>query len=897
MLPFQKQVLTEIVTEDGLLIISPGLGLFQILCHLVQVYSGGNHLILLINTSKEQDELLQEQLIALGVSSHHVIRRIEYNTPAEKRSSMYRESGIFSITSRILAVDMLLERIPISLINGMIVYNAHKVKPNSMEELILRVYREHNQEGFIKAFSDRPEAFVTGFAPLQNTMKSLFLRKVHLWPRFQVTVTEDLAKTNNNVIELRQPMTESMDIIQQSLVQCMEETLAELRRANPQIDVGEFTIENSFFKSFDAIVRRQLDPIWHRVSSASKQLVGDLKILRQLLGYLATYDCVSFYSFIETVIAANTAHDGKQIKQSQWLLYEAGNRAITAARKRVYIKQGEKEFDELPKRQDDAAIIPPHIKLVLEEQPKWQLLKSILMEIEQDNLQLNDGQGAPVLVMVSEKRTCSQLKDYITRINEEEPFLDRIAHNFFKWRVNVYRMQAAEPAKPAQTAPTTMRGRPPPNKRRRVRGGSATAASSANSSRSMSLAETFKDDVMGTISALDSHENEEEEEDNDEYGAFRGVGPTLDSEVIYSHQDDILPTFEEIPNTSLITIQCYEDDANEQVLQDAQPRFIILFDPNPAFVRQIEVYRAQHPAVNIRVYFMLYENSVEEQNYLSLIRKEKESFERLIHEKSIMAIPLPDKRPERQDVAILRPSSSSSRVAGGQVKVVTGPQIITVDMREFRSSLPPILYADGIKIVPFTLQIGDYILSPDMCVERKSIADLIQSFSSGRLYTQCELMSAFYKTPILLIEFDQNKSFSLQAVSDMRENIRVTDLSSKLVLLTLAFPKLRIIWSSSPHETSKIFSELKKTELEPDSEMAASIGAEGYEDGDTVYNMTPQEILRSMPGVTSANYRILMNHFEDLDELFHSQQKTLKELIGEEFGRKLYSFIHKKYTR
>lgn len=126
MLPFQKQILTEIVTEDGLLIISPGLGIFQILCNLVQVYSGGNHLILLINTSKEQDDLLQEQLIANGVSSQHVIRRIEYNTPAEKRSSMYRESGVFSVTSRILAVDMLLERIPTSLINGIIVYNAHR---------------------------------------------------------------------------------------------------------------------------------------------------------------------------------------------------------------------------------------------------------------------------------------------------------------------------------------------------------------------------------------------------------------------------------------------------------------------------------------------------------------------------------------------------------------------------------------------------------------------------------------------------------------------------------------------------------------------------------------------------------------------------------------------------
>lgn len=49
----------------------------------------------------------------------------------------------------------------------------------------------------------------------------------------------------------------------------------------------------------------------------------------------------------------------------------------------------------------------------------------------------------------------------------------------------------------------------------------------------------------------------------------------------------------------------------------------------------------------------------------------------------------------------------------------------------------------------------------------------------------------------------------------MKENIRVTDISSKLVLLTIAFPKLRIIWSSSPHETAKVFRDLKVRKLTP----------------------------------------------------------------------------------
>ena len=54
-------------------------------------------------------------------------------------------------------------------------------------------------------------------------------------------------------------------------------------------------------------------------------------------------------------------------------------------------------------------------------------------------------------------------------------------------------------------------------------------------------------------------------------------------------------------------------------------------------------------------------------------------------------------------------------------------------MREFRSSLPGLLHVGGLDIYPITLTVGDYVLTPDMVVERKSIPDLIGSFNSGRL--------------------------------------------------------------------------------------------------------------------------------------------------------------------
>ena len=37
----------------------------------------------------------------------------------------------------------------------------------------------------------------------------------------------------------------------------------------------------------------------------------------------------------------------------------------------------------------------------------------------------------------------------------------------------------------------------------------------------------------------------------------------------------------------------------------------------------------------LKIYFVMYENSIEEQRYLTSIRREKNAFERLIHEKSV----------------------------------------------------------------------------------------------------------------------------------------------------------------------------------------------------------------------------------------------------------------------
>ena len=81
------------------------------------------------------------------------------------------------------------------------------------------------------------------------------------------------------------------------------------------------------------------------------------------------------------------------------------------------------------------------------------------------------------------------------------------------------------------------------------------------------------------------------------------------------------------------------------------------------------------------------------------------------------------------------------------------------------------MHKRGIDIDPVTLEVGDYILTPEICVERKSISDLIGSLNSGRLYNQATSMTRFYAKPMLLIEFDAGKPFALQVDSQQSETL------------------------------------------------------------------------------------------------------------------------------
>ena len=297
--------------------------------------------------------------------------------------------------------------------------------------------------------------------------------------------------------------------------------------------------------------------------------------------------------------------------------------------------------------------LPESLRPVLEEQPKWSLLAEVLEEIERDSYfnPVQDDSHGTILIMCSDQNTCRQLREYVQNMHvqpaplaEEEGeddgeietkpsatfMMRRKLRQYLEWKKKFARVSASlftENQKALngykdQSGANVYRGKGPPNKRRRVRGGSASAAGGGRPvNGSLQVAEDRASEVASMMAEI---------QPTDLDGDHK-------AEIAVDSLDDMEDYFELYEMNDLVVIHPYDGDMDEHVLEEMRPRYVIMYEPDAAFIRRIEVYRSSHDNRNVRVYFMYYGGSVEEQRYLSAVRKEKDAFTRLIKEKGVSA--------------------------------------------------------------------------------------------------------------------------------------------------------------------------------------------------------------------------------------------------------------------
>lgn len=770
------------------------------------------------------------------------------------------------------------------------------------------------------------------------------------------------------VTEINTKLSYKMNKIQAAILACLNSCLQELKRHNPTLASEYWDMENIHDLDFVLRVRLSMDSQWHRLSWTSKQLMNDLSTLKDLLANLLNLDSLSFYQIVQGIVDLNTRSTTNSVGltnttiMSPWLNLDEADTIISYSRDRALAKMKiyhnpNHAIDVETGEQLEIPTADDHYdeEYLLEELPKWDQLGLLLDDIMHEKSVSSRKSDGPVLIMCSSSKIVKQLAELIAGMAKQENtatgkkryssrnYMVSKLNDYLSWqevssltkRLNVD-LAKTEDDKVGQidtpdhnadeelnTSKTFSRGKGVPvSKRRRTRGASSVASVAQLRSGSAQGRSTEAVDIDAAIlkKLQDDIVQGQEGELDDEFREGELFVPADDKDFeeeaggfLQDHNGLLaLASFqiEHLDRLDQIIIETYNDRTNESLLQELSPSYIVMYEPDLSFIRRVEVFQAVNRESPAKTYFMYYGTSVEEQTHLLRIKKEKEAFTRLIKEKATLSKHF-ETELDNYKFTLRKQQVVNTRIAGGlDFRTETDEMRVIVDVREFRSPLPNLLYKVGIKVIPCMLTVGDYIVSPKICIERKAIPDLIASFKSGRLYTQCEQMFRHYETPVLLIEFDESKSFSFEPFAELR-NFKQTSLSSppslgtkllrqdiqtKLVMLLVSFPKLKIIWSSSPYETAQIYLELKANQDEPDIEASISKGVNPQiktSGGEPpMYNDDAIDIIQSIPGINNVNYHIVIQRVRCIEALVKLTKDELTDMLGIENGTKAHNFIN-----
>ena len=206
---------------------------------------------------------------------------------------------------------------------------------------------------------------------------------------------------------------------------------------------------------------------------------------------------------------------------------------------------------------------------------------------------------------------------------------------------------------------------------------------------------------------------------------------------------------------------------------------------------------------------------------------------------------------------------------------------IVIDERERKSGIPKLLRAIGVNVEVKTLPIGDYIVSHETVVERKSIHDFISSIFDGRLFDQCNRLKEHFKFPIILLEGNV----------DEIESITENPLVFYGALSTIAVDfKIPVIPTPNASHTAKLLLSLSSRKESIKGPLLKKIKKSN--------NIQKQQliVLCSLPGIGEKTAIRMLEKFGTPLKALSSSTKDLAKIpgLGESRAKKIKKMLQEK---
>ena len=301
---------------------------------------------------------------------------------------------------------------------------------------------------------------------------------------------------------------------------------------------------------------------------------------------------------------------------------------------------------------------------------------------------------------------------------------------------------------------------------------------------------------------------------------------------------------------------------------------VVLYEPVPSEVRMIQRRGRTGRKRTGRVKVLVTEGTRDEAYYWSSIRKE-----------------------DRMKNQLINPKVLDELNASAVERMENEKRVKVLDKKEDNESDLPVVYADSregnskvirhltemeMDVKVHSMAVGDYQVSDEVVIERKTTKDFVDSIIDKRLFKQARELSEEFKKPLIILEGENIYNGMLHPNA-----IRGT-----LASLALDF-RISIIPTRNSQDTAAM---IKRIAVREQTGEKTSISIRTDKKPVT---MTEQQlfIVESLPNIGPVNAKNLLKHFGSVSNVLNASESDLQEVegIGKKTAENIRKVIDAKY--
>jgi len=208
---------------------------------------------------------------------------------------------------------------------------------------------------------------------------------------------------------------------------------------------------------------------------------------------------------------------------------------------------------------------------------------------------------------------------------------------------------------------------------------------------------------------------------------------------------------------------------------------------------------------------------------------------------------------------------------------------IRVDHREFRSNVVKNLAVKGVFVEPEQLDVGDYVLSSRIGVERKNVDDYLESLISKKLFKQIARLRDAYSRPILVLEGEGLLT---------KRNINHNAIYGSLASITVDYG-IPILTTKDAMETADLLTVIAKREQREDKK---PVGIRGEK---TMMSLVERQqfLVEGLPNVSAVIAKRLLSYFGSIRDIANATEEELMQVkgVGKNIASDILNLLHARY--